>query len=169
MPVLFQAVPKAGRMDSVVEKVTELGIARIVPFLSSRTVVKLSQSQARKKIARWKRIAVSAAKQSGLDWVPGIDSVVRFDGLQDVFGQMDVVLAGSLEPGASHIRDVLRGLTAEIRKPGVLIGPEGDFTSVEMETARNWGAVPVCFGPTVLRTDTAAIYAASIFAYEFGK
>lgn len=165
---LVQAVPKAKRMDIVVEKATELGVAAIVPFVSDRTVVKLTSGQACKKLQRWRRIAISAAKQSGVNLVPAIDRIVTFDAALGCIAQKDSFLVGSLEPGAEHIRTALRSCRRSgAESVGILIGPEGDFSPREMKMAKEAGAVSVAFGTAVLRTDTAAIYAVSTITYEF--
>ncbi len=165
---LVQAVPKAKRMDVVVEKATELGVAAIVPFISDRTVVKLTPAQACKKLQRWRRIAISAAKQSGVNLVPAIDGIVSFDAALGWIAQKGSFLIGSLEPGAEHIRTALRSCRRSgAESVGILIGPEGDFSPREMKMANEAGAVSVAFGSAVLRTDTAAIYALSAITYEF--
>ncbi len=166
---LVQAIPKAKRMDIVVEKATELGTAAILPFVSDRTVVKLSSGQIEKRLERWRRIALSAAKQSGVDWIPEIKNIETFDNVLNGLAGEGAVLIGSLEPGVEHIRSVLRSCKrAGAARVGILIGPEGDFSPREMRLAKEAGAAPVGFGAAVLRTDTAAIYALSAITYEFG-
>ncbi len=166
--ILIQAIPKAKRMEVVVEKATELGVAAILPFVCDRTVVKLSRKQMDKRLDRWRRIAISAAKQSGVDMVPDIRNIEMFDRVLCSVEQDCTVLIGSLEPNVEHIRSVLRSRRrAGVKKIGIIIGPEGDFTPGEMRLAKDAGAAPVGFGTAVLRTDTAAIYALSAITYEF--
>ncbi|MCK5528570.1 MAG: 16S rRNA (uracil(1498)-N(3))-methyltransferase [Kiritimatiellae bacterium] len=160
---LLQAVPKGKRMDFVVEKGVELGVARFVPLTTSRGVVKATKTE------RWERVAISATKQCGLSKVPEITSVMTVMEALDQYAGDGLFLIGSLFDGAQPIRDILQQARADkVDKVTVLIGPEGDLTEAEMEQAIAKGGVPVSFGNLVLRVETAAIYAASVISYELG-
>ena len=145
---LFQCVAKAARMDWLVEKATELGVARIVPVLSERVVVGAN-------VERWNRIAEAAICQCGGGWMPEISPALKWDATLAAIRDFDgVVYTGSLMPDAKPF-----SLQPSAISLAFLIGPEGDFTPHEYESATTAGALPVSFGPQVMRVETAAIYA----------
>jgi 16S rRNA (uracil1498-N3)-methyltransferase len=165
---LFQAVPKSGKMDWVVEKVTELGVTAIVPVLSERVVLRLDADQQADRCGRWERIAKAASKQSGNNWTPVIEPFMPFAAVLDRVRTFDGFLVGSLSPDARPMKSVLSDLRARAcGRLGLLIGPEGDFTPEEMRLVRNAGACEVSFGPQVLRAETAPLFAVSVLLYEF--
>jgi 16S rRNA (uracil1498-N3)-methyltransferase len=165
---LMQALPKGSRMDWIVEKSTELGVACILPLISERVVARLSEKQRSERRARWQRIALSAARQCGSAWVPEILPVSDFGDLGRLARGYDLFLAGSLAATTvplHAVADAWRG--APPARVAVLVGPEGDFTPGELAQAAGLGALGVCFGPRVYRVETAALYALSVLAYEF--
>jgi len=161
---LYQAIPKGKRIDTLIEKCTELGVHEIVPMITERVVVKISDSKAEQhKISRWHSIALSAAKQCGRSDIPAITEVVSVESVFDKFAKPDLILIASLEDSAVRLQKVVQKIKAEgksIDSTGVFIGPEGDFTEKE-------GGIPVSFGKFIMRVETASIYATSILAYEF--
>jgi 16S rRNA (uracil1498-N3)-methyltransferase len=158
---LLQAIPKGKRMDFVIEKGVELGVARFVPLLTKRGVVKPV------KIDRWERVALSATRQCGLSRVPEITSIMTIAEALDKYSGNGLFLIGSLFDGALSMRDVLKKARKDkVDKVLILIGPEGDLTDTEMALAIEKGGIPVSFGDLVLRVETAAIYAASVVSYE---
>lgn len=166
---LIQAVPKGHRMDFIIEKGTELGMSRIMPVLTENTVTRPAGKQADNKLERWNKIALSAARQCGTPWLPDINPVTGLEQALDQCGGFDLLLVGSLRSGARRFKDVLAEKSEVLGgcpAIGVLIGPEGDFTSSEYELAEVKGAVPVSFGGLVLRVETASIYALSVLSYE---
>ncbi len=165
---LIQAIPKGARMDLVIEKATELGVARIIPVITDRGVVRLDAKQARKRAERWKRIARSASKQCGTPWLPVIDPAQPYGRAIDRLGEFDAVLLGSLVEGTQPLRMVIDSLREQAPASiAVIIGPEGDLTPAETAAAMEAGARPVSFGDLTLRVETAALYAASVLAHEF--
>lgn len=168
---LLQAMPKGARMDLIVEKATELGVAVIYPVVTARTVVRLNDSAKKEdRRERWQRIAISAAEQSGVNWVPEIKPVVDVDRVMPAGRDCDLFIVGSLAADARPLSEVL----CETRKKrpasaALLIGPEGDLTTLELKMAFDAGAVPVGFGPNVFRVETAAIFGISVLTYEFGS
>lgn len=164
---LVQALPKGKRMDLIVEKATELGVLSILPVVSEHVVGRPGERQAAEKVARWRRIAVSAAKQCAAAWVPQVKAIVDYPAGIDAATGSDLFLVGSLAEGAKPLHSVLSGLDrGSIRNALVLIGPEGDLTAKEISRATDAGAIAVSFGPLVLRVETAALYALSILTYE---
>jgi 16S rRNA (uracil1498-N3)-methyltransferase len=149
-----QAVPKGQRMDFVIEKGTELGVKAFVPFYCERSV---SRTVGAEKLARWRRIARTAAAQCGGKRVPSILDPADFDALVARFTDYDTVLfAWELaEPAPLNRR--LADLLPVSGRALVVIGPEGGFTHAEAELAAAHGAAMLWLGPRVLRTDTAAL------------
>ncbi|MEI8120547.1 MAG: 16S rRNA (uracil(1498)-N(3))-methyltransferase [bacterium] len=167
MITLIQAVPKAQKMDWIIQKATEIGVWSILPVMTDRGVVKLEEERADKRTERWQRIAVEAAKQCRTAWIPTIQPVRS---LVDVLGggiPLDGLLIASLEETATPFRSGLADLRARHPKSvGLLIGPEGDFSPREFALAHQVGAIPVSYGTRVLRVETAAIYGLCVLSYE---
>lgn len=149
-----QAVPKAARMDFVVEKGTELGAAAFLPFYSERSV---GRRVGPEKLARWRRIARSASQQSGRREVPEIHQPLEFDALVERFGEYDAVFfAWELAP-PEPLHDRLRALLPHAGRVLIVVGPEGGFAHAEAEAATSRGAHLLWLGSRILRTDTAAV------------
>ena len=170
MFTLIQAVPKAQKMDWIIQKATEIGVWSILPVMTDRGVVKLEEDRADKRGGRWQRIAVEAAKQCRTAWIPKVHPVRS---LIEVLGErlpFEVLLIGSLEEGARPLKACLAELKGRCPKSvGLLIGPEGDFSPREFEAARRAGALPVSYGNRVLRVETASIYGLCVLAYELSS
>ena len=159
---LVQCVPRGDRMDFIVQKATELGVTRIVPVLSQRSVVRLDASQAGSKAVHWRAVAVNACEQCGRNRIPTIEAPVA---LIDYLGESTarsprlVLEPDSAAGGAPLLLDA----SVEIA-----IGPEGGFAPDELEAFRISHFVPVRLGPRVLRTETAAIAALTWLQTRFG-
>ena len=167
MITLIQSVPKAQKMDWLIQKATEIGVWSILPVMTDRGVVKLEDERADKRTERWQRIAVEAAKQCRTAWIPKIQPVELLSGVLARPLSLDVLLIGSLEADAMPLKRCLREIKVRVPKSvGLLIGPEGDFSPRELELARKAGALPVSYGTQVLRVETAAIYGLCVLAYE---
>jgi 16S rRNA (uracil1498-N3)-methyltransferase len=167
---LVQCVPRGDRMDFIVQKATELGVSRIVPILSQRSVVRLDARQAESKIAHWRAVAVSACEQCGRNRLPTID-VAR--PLLDYLGELlpSEGLRLVFEPdGGSQERDANRDAVYEgsPRSAEIAIGPEGGFGSDELEAFRVARFSRMGLGPRILRTETAAIAALVWLQTRFG-
>lgn len=157
------AIPKGSRMDEVIDYLTQLGVERIIPMRTERTVVKLDSAKTEARLKRWQKIAQSAAQQSQRSRIPVIESVARFE---------DVILSSQdydlkLIPNLSGERKPIREVVAETRPKDVLVlvGPEGDFTAEEVGLALSQGFIAVSLGDTVLRVATAAIAVASYIKF----
>ena len=155
---LFACVSKGKRMDWTVEKAVELGVARIVPVISDRTIVRLDADDGDAKTDRWLRVAEEAARQCGAAWLPEITHPVPFkDGLPRV-AQATPVFVAALTPAAVPLRAALAAHSAPPPQAGWFVGPEGDFTPDELDALLGAGAVPVSLGQQVLRAETACLY-----------
>jgi 16S rRNA (uracil1498-N3)-methyltransferase len=167
---LAQAVPKGKNMDLIVQKATELGVGKIVPLLSERTVVQVEKEEAERKREKWKQVAIEAAKQSGQNWLPEVTAPVAPKQFFSKFEESELPLIASLQSDARSFKKVLAAFRDQHgRRPRsalILIGPEGDFTPAETGWAKSAGCIPVSLGPIVLRTETAAIFSLSVLSYE---
>ena len=167
---LGQAIPKGKNMDLIVQKATELGAARIVPLLSERTVVQCADDEGPRKQEKWQTTVIEAAKQCGQNWLP---QVAQPQTMREFFSgppPAELMLIASLQPNARRLDQVLADFTTtHQRRPHsamVLVGPEGDFTPAEINSATGHGCLPITLGPIILRTETAAIYCLSVLSYE---
>jgi 16S rRNA (uracil1498-N3)-methyltransferase len=160
---LAQGISRGERMDWVVQKATELGVSRIAPLFTERSMVRLDEKQAARKVQHWRAIAIAACEQSGRNRVPEIETPTS---LYEMLEQRTASGAALiLSPGAAlRIADV----PATEAGATVLIGPEGGLAEVEQETALRSGFTPVRLGPRVLRTETAAVCALTLLQQKFG-
>lgn len=149
-----QAIPKGQKMDFVVEKTTELGAEAILPFQCERTVARAERA----KEERWRRLAASAARQSGRRRVPHVHATLpSFDALLERFGEYDAVaFAWELAPRVP-LRECLPELLRDACRVLLVVGPEGGFAHDEGDAARARGATLVWMGPRILRAETAAV------------
>ncbi len=161
---LIQAIPKAKTMDLVVQKAVEIGAARIIPVQTERTVVKLADEA--KKQAKWQRIALESCKQCGRNWLPHVEMPTT---LRDAAQRDDsaLQLVAALTSETRTLRQISSELPGPILSLSVVIGPEGDFSPAEVKQMEEAGFLQLSLGPTVLRSETAAIYALSIVSQEF--
>jgi 16S rRNA (uracil1498-N3)-methyltransferase len=178
---LVQCVPRGDRMDFIVQKATELGVVRIVPVLSQRSVVRLDADQAASKQAHWRAVAVSACEQCGRNRLPSVEPpqpLLSYLGAMAPRADADRLLRLVLEPErAGETRREARSLD-EARSIGnespaasgaqIAIGPEGGFTPDELEAFDLSTFKRVALGPRVLRTETAAIAAIVVLQARMG-
>jgi 16S rRNA (uracil1498-N3)-methyltransferase len=155
-------------MDFLVEKTSELGVDRILPYMAGRTVIKVDGDRASGKVRRWQEIAQSAAKQSDRTIPAEISQIVSFDEMLSALSRdSDLkILLWEKEDGRT-MKDLVRSYPTP---PGVLamIGPEGGFAEREVRKAGEAGFVPVSLGRRILRAETAAITLVAILQYEWG-
>ena len=163
---LFQGLPKADKMELIVQKAVELGVYEIIPTATKRAVVKLDEKKAKSKIARWQTISEAAAKQSKRRIVPQIHSVMSFKEAVKYAKDMQVkVIPYELAEGMEKTRELIGNV-----KPGqdiaVFIGPEGGFDESEIQEALEQGIVPITLGKRILRTETAGFTVLSWIMYQ---
>jgi 16S rRNA (uracil1498-N3)-methyltransferase len=162
---LAQAIPRSDRMEHVVRMATELGVTRVVPLLTERTVVRLDPSRSESRLARWRRLAKEAAQQSGRAAVPEIAAPQQISGwaagaaatgLMVCFWEEERrPLEGILPPGACD-------------RATVVVGPEGGLTADEVRALAAAGALVASLGPRLLRTDTAGAVAVALLQTRYG-
>lgn len=152
---LAQALPEASKMDWIVEKAVELGVAGIVPLAASRCVVRLSGEREEKKLAHWQGVIVAASQQCGRNRLARLDGVNQFS---DWIAQHDLHRRVLLSPRASEsLSQWARHQPPQALT--LLVGPEGGYTEQEEDAAIARGAIALSIGPRVLRTETAGIAA----------
>ena len=159
-----QAIPQDRKMDEIVRKAAELGIFELVPLITERTVVRISQGQMEKVHRRWGRIVEQTLKQSRLSKSPLIASVVSFDRLCRRFSDYDETFLLHPSSGAKPIRehDCIKKKETP-RRFLLMLGPEGGFSPQEVSHAKTEGAQVVKMGVGILKTDTAFVAATSFF------
>jgi 16S rRNA (uracil1498-N3)-methyltransferase len=171
---LVQCVPRGDRMDFIVQKATELGVARIVPVLSGRSVVKLDEGQSTSKLAHWRAVAVSACEQCGRNRLPRVDAPVPLlnylGGLAPAAGEvMRFVLQPETAQRAERGAGAIDAAAArQVARAEIAIGPEGGFTPEELEAFDLSAFCRLRLGPRVLRAETAAIAAIVVLQARFG-
>ena len=164
---LFQGIPKSDKMETIIQKCVELGIDRIVPILTERTVVKFKDlKDMENKTIRWNRISLEAAKQCNRGIVPVVDMPVKLEKAFVTSGEY----ALSLIPYEEEMNTSMREYIARHKSGNVciFIGPEGGFAESEIKKAQQYGIHPVTLGPRILRTETAGSTVLSILMYELG-
>ena len=160
---LAVSVIKPERMDLLIQKSCELGVRRIVPLLTERSVVRLPKERWEAKTERWKKIVLESCKQCGRSAPPEVDRPLKFDEFYPQSKNWGRVLIPTLALPGKDFYETCEGLSGE--KTLVFIGPEGDFTKNEAQKAVSCGALPVSLGPLVMRTETAAIYVLSVLSF----
>lgn len=160
---LAQALPKGQKLDFVVEKATELGIARLIPLQTSRSIGGASAH----KLERWQKLARSAAQQSGRSTVPKVEAPLDFAKLLPCIAEFDAAFF-AWELATAPLRDALRS-ASDARNVLVIVGPEGGFSHAEAEAAVGAGARAVSLGKRILRTETAPIVILAALLYESGE
>jgi 16S rRNA (uracil1498-N3)-methyltransferase len=167
---LLQAVTKGRAFETIVQKATELGAFRLVPLLSERVVSQPDGDAVANKVEKWRLIAIDSIKQCGSAWLPQLEAPLTLKEFLARQERFELPLVASLQNDHRHPREVLDDYRVEHgRLPKsvcVFVGPEGDFTSAEMDAIKESGAFPITLGPLVLRSDTAAVYALSVLNYE---
>lgn len=164
--VLFQGLPKADKMELIIQKAVELGVSEIVPVEMTRCVVKLDDKKKKSKITRWQAISESSAKQSGRMFIPEIHDVLSFKNALEYAKDFDVVFvpyecADSMLVFKENLNEIKSGMTV-----GIFIGPEGGFEKDEIEKATAAGGKIVSLGKRILRTETASIAALAICMFN---
>lgn len=165
---IFQGLPKADKMELILQKGTELGVSEFIPVAFKRSIVKLSGKDELKKIQRWQKITEVAAKQSQRDLVPEVKNVIPVKNICHLVNEYDIMLLAYEEEKQNYIKNELLKIKKhkENLKIGVIIGPEGGIDEEEVQILEEAGAKVVSLGKRILRTETVALQIASIIMYE---
>ncbi|HEY2255819.1 MAG TPA: 16S rRNA (uracil(1498)-N(3))-methyltransferase [Variovorax sp.] len=156
---LAVGMPANERMDWLVEKATELGVASIQPLMAAHGVLRLAGERAEKKRSHWEAIAVAACEQCGRNRVPQIHPVQALAGWLDAHASQGARFVLSLGEGACSLRGALARMAPDLHEAWVLSGPEGGLSAAEEQAAIGLGFAPLTLGPRVLRAETAALAA----------
>lgn len=164
---VFQGIPKSGKMESIIQKVVELGAYEIVPVEMERCVVKLDGKSRIEKTKRWNKISVEAAKQCGRSVIPKVVEPVGYGKALEMMGELDL----SIMPyevlgheGEKGLKGLLRAFNG--KSVGVIIGPEGGFSDNEAEMAKEKNIKQIGLGKRILRTETVASAIVPVIMYE---
>lgn len=164
---LFQGIPKSTKMELIVQKSTELGVKRIVPIMTARSIVKINDRKKEdKKIERWSKIAAEAAKQSKRGVIPEISSLMAFTEMIDHLRDEPMVIVPYESEEDIGIKSVLKD--CKHKKINIVIGPEGGFAEKEITSLKAMNSHIVTLGPRILRTETAGFTTLAIVLYELG-
>ncbi len=163
---LFQGLPKADKMELIIQKAVELGVYEVIPVAAKRAVVKLDEKKAKSKIARWQGIAEAAAKQSKRGIIPEIKNVMSMKEAIGYAQEIDVKLIPyELAEDMNKTKEIINDL-----QPGqsvaIFIGPEGGFEEKEIADAMENGITPITLGKRILRTETAGFTVLSWLMYH---
>ena len=163
---LFQGLPKADKMELIIQKAVELGAYQVIPVATKRSVVKLDTKKAKGKLARWQAIAEAAAKQSKRRIVPEVAGVMTMREAVGYARNMQVkCIPYELAEGMAHTRELIESIEPG-QEVAVFIGPEGGFEESEIQLAMEAGIIPVTMGKRILRTETAGFTMLSWIMYQ---
>ena len=163
---LIQALATGDKMDLIIQKAVELGVTEVVPLRTSRSTLKLDAERAEKRLVHWRGVAVAACEQCGRNVVPAVTEIHSIDQTQALARCLGILHP---ESGADRHVSLLTWANANAGKPlGILVGPEGGFSDVEIAAAVANGATLVTLGPRVLRTETAGLAALAILQSTLG-
>ena len=166
---IFQGLPKADKMEWVIQKAVELGVYDITPIEMKRCVVKLTDKDKIKKLQRWQKIAEVAAKQSGRNRIPPINKIQSIKNICNLCSDYDIVIVAYENEKENKLKyelQKLKDLPTEDFKIAVLIGPEGGIDASEIQWLKEKGAKIVTLGNRILRTETVALNVLSVIMYE---
>ena len=166
---IFQGLPKADKMELVIQKSVELGAYDITPVEMKRCVVKLNEKDKIKKIQRWQKISEGAAKQSGRDKIPTIHSIINVHTLCENIKKYDLVLVAYENEKINTLKQELKNIKSDKNKQmkiAIVIGPEGGIDKEEIAKLEEYHARVITLGNRILRTETVALNILSVIMYE---
>lgn len=169
-----QSLPKGDKLETVIQKCTEIGAVAFTPFLSERTIVQYDERKESKRVERWRKICKEAAEQAHRNIVPQVHSPLSWKQLLQSFGGYDAVYFCYEKEEGLQLRSAAAPWLASLpqeaaAKVMIVVGPEGGFSTEECRLAEEAGAVSVGLGPRILRCETAGMVAAACILYESGE
>ncbi len=162
---LYQGLPKADKMDFIVQKSTELGVSEIIPVEMERSIVKLDEKSASKKVERWNKIAYEASKQSGRQKVPKVLNVENLKNIIEKFSKYDIVILPYEKENKQNLKQLLQK-QQNLTKVAIVIGPEGGFSENDLALLNLPNIEKVTLGARILRTETAGMATLAMLMYE---
>ena len=166
---IFQGLPKAEKMELIIQKAVELGVYDITPTEMKRCVVKLKDKDKEKKLSRWQKISEVAAKQCGRNIIPKINEISNIKNICQSLKEYDIVLLAYENEKENTLKQELKKLNKENKKDvkiAIIIGPEGGIAPEEVKTFVENGAKVITLGKRILRTETVALNMLSVIMYE---
>ncbi len=168
---IYQGLPKADKMELIIQKSVELGANAIIPVAMKRCVVKIDSKDEAKKIARWQKIAESAAKQCGRDNIPEIRNITKIENIIKLINEYDSLIIAYENEKTNTIKKELLKIKETFQqkekiKIAVVIGPEGGLEEKDVKLLQQNGAKIVTLGNRILRTETVALNILSVIRYE---
>lgn len=166
---IYQGLPKADKMELIIQKAIELGANAIIPVDMKRCIVKLDSKSETKKIERWQKIAESAAKQSGRNIIPEVQNIIQIKDIINLRNQYDAIIVCYENEKEKSLKTELLSIKSQGKQElhiAIVIGPEGGLEENDVETLKQNGAKIVTLGSRILRTETVALNVLSIIMYE---
>ena len=167
---IMQGLPKADKMELIIQKSVELGVYDIIPIEMKRCVVKLKDKDKPKKLQRWQKIAEVASKQCGRDRIPKIETIINVKNICNLLEKYDIVLVAYEKEEKNTLKHELKKIKEKYQnqevKIAIIIGPEGGIAPEELKQFEEYGASSITLGKRILRTETVALNVLSIIMYE---
>lgn len=166
---IFQGIPKADKMEYIIQKSVELGAYDIFPIEMKRSIVKIQENDKNKKIQRWQKISEGASKQSGRSIIPEVKDFIKINDLKELVKEYDIFLVAYEKERENTLKmeiEQLKKMSKKIAKIGILVGPEGGIDEQEVLKLRQYGCKIITLGKRILRTETVALNILSIIMYE---
>lgn len=165
---LYQGLPKADKMELIIQKCTELGVHEVVPVITDRAIVKIDEKNEKKKIERWNKIGLEAAKQSGRQAIPKIENITKLENIVENLSKYDIVIVPYECEKDSTLKAQLKKLDKNVESIAIVIGPEGGFSEKDLEILEKCpNMYKVSLGKRILRTETAGIATMAMILYEY--
>ena len=166
---IFQGLPKADKMELIIQKSVELGVNKIIPVDMKRCVVRLKDKDQIKKVERWQKISEVASKQCDRGIIPEIGQVIKIKEIVDRIEEYDIILVAYEKEENNYLKfeiDKLKKSEKDQKKVAIVIGPEGGLEEEEVKQLQENGAKVITLGKRILRTETVALNMISILMYE---
>lgn len=162
---LIYGLPKSDKFEFVLQKATELGVKRIVPFLSKRSIIKTDQKTFQKKQERYLRILKEASEQSYRQMIPELCSLIQLKDIKDYLSDVNLVAYEEASKQGEH-RALYHALSQDYRTITIIVGPEGGFDQSEINVMKEMGIIECSLGKRILRSETAPLYMLSVIGYS---
>lgn len=169
---VFQGLPKADKMELIIQKSVELGVSQITPVAMKRSIVKILPKDESKKIQRWQKISEVAAKQCGRSIIPKIDNIAKIQDICKMTNDYDIILVAyeiEKENKLKYELQKLKEVSSGQLKLAIVIGPEGGLEAEDVNFLKQHGAKIITLGNRILRTETVALSMISVITYELEK
>jgi 16S rRNA (uracil1498-N3)-methyltransferase len=165
---LYQSIAKGSKMDYILQKSVELGVASFTPVISKYSVVMLDEKKSEYRLQRWRKIAKEACKQCGRNTLMNVETVREWNEIMPAMTGKNFVVLYEHEKKASLRSIIKKWLRERVQEIHLFVGPEGGYSNMEIGVAQEQGGLMAGLGSRILRTETAGLVAAGIMFYEWG-